>query len=255
MKKVLLLVSLVIVSTLYFVSGCQNAPFKKPLQENQVIYRHDQYLVTANDNQITVTAGLSNKVFTTKDNSFSGTSRIKNKQKEALPLKGTYIKDGLLIKGQNNSYLLSLTPEIKLLASYPNPRTKDKLIIINKQTNSLYYFDQGSLVKKYPVATGKKEYYTPEGSFKIVNKMHIKEGNHPDDLYGPRWLGLAVSDVKDKRANDDERAPSGHKYGIHGTNEPDSIGTHASGGCIRLSNHDILELYKLVPVGTKVLIE
>lgn len=85
--------------------------------------------------------------------------------------------------------------------------------------------------------------------------MPMKEGDQPDDLYGPRWLGLAVSDAKDKRAHDDERAPIGHKYGIHGTNEPDSIGTYASGGCIRLNNNDILELYNLVPVGTKVLIK
>jgi len=252
MKKVILLFLLIFV---YLISGCQNAPLKKPLQENQVIYRHGQYLVTVEGQQLIVTGGLSRKVFASKDSSFSGAARIKNKPKENLPLKGTYIKDGLLIKGQNNSYLVSLTPEIKLLASYPNPHTKEKLIIINKQINILYYYEQGSLVKKYPVATGEKEYYTPKGSFKIVNKIHIKEGEHPDDIYGPRWLGLAVSDAKDKRANDDERAPIGHKYGIHGTNEPDSIGTQASGGCIRLNNNDILELYSLVPVGTKVLIE
>ena len=68
-------------------------------------------------------------------------------------------------------------------------------------------------------------------------------------------MGLAVPDEKDKRANNDKRAPVGHKYGIHGTNEPNSIGTHASGGCIRLNNHDILELYDMVPINTKVIIK
>ena len=255
MRKVILLMSVIFVSTLYIISGCQNSPYKKPFQENQVIYRDAQYLVTTEGNKIIVMEGGSKKVFSSEDTSFLGASRIKNKSSEALPMKGTYIEDGLLIIGQNKSYIVSLTPKIRLLASYPNPHSKEKLIIINKKTNILYFYDQGSLVKKYTIATGKEEHYTPEGSFKIVNKFPIKDYWHPDNLYGPRWMGLAVSDAKDKRANDDERAPTGHKYGIHGTNEPDSIGTHASGGCIRLSNRDILELYTLVPVGTKVMIQ
>ena len=41
-------------------------------------------------------------------------------------------------------------------------------------------------------------------------------------------------------------------YGIHGTNNPDSIGTAASSGCIRMRNSDVEELYSLVQVGTPV---
>ena len=45
------------------------------------------------------------------------------------------------------------------------------------------------------------------------------------------------------------------KYGIHGTNRPGSIGWNASHGCIRMLNRDVEELYPLVQIGTKVIIE
>jgi len=41
-------------------------------------------------------------------------------------------------------------------------------------------------------------------------------------------------------------------YGIHGTNNPWSIGRFASHGCIRMSNRDIEELFEWVPIGTDV---
>jgi lipoprotein-anchoring transpeptidase ErfK/SrfK len=46
-------------------------------------------------------------------------------------------------------------------------------------------------------------------------------------------------------------APNGD-YGIHGTNNPSSIGKAVSNGCIRTYNNNIIELYNLVPVGTPV---
>lgn len=41
-------------------------------------------------------------------------------------------------------------------------------------------------------------------------------------------------------------------YGIHGTNNPASIGKNLSHGCIRMFNHDVLELSSRVPLGTMV---
>lgn len=43
-------------------------------------------------------------------------------------------------------------------------------------------------------------------------------------------------------------------YRLHGTNDPESIGKAVSSGCVRLLNHDIVDLYKRVPVGTKVVV-
>ena len=43
-------------------------------------------------------------------------------------------------------------------------------------------------------------------------------------------------------------------YRIHGTNEPDTIGTNVSSGCIRLSNDDVVDLFGRVGVGTRVVV-
>ena len=43
-------------------------------------------------------------------------------------------------------------------------------------------------------------------------------------------------------------------YRIHGTNEPDTIGTNVSSGCIRLRNEDVTDLYGRVRVGTRVVV-
>ena len=46
----------------------------------------------------------------------------------------------------------------------------------------------------------------------------------------------------------------GDGYGLHGTNNPASIGQSVSHGCIRLRNEDIAQLYEMVPLGTPVFI-
>ena len=43
-------------------------------------------------------------------------------------------------------------------------------------------------------------------------------------------------------------------YRIHGTNEPSTIGTNVSSGCIRMMNEDVIDLYNRVPVGAKVVV-
>ena len=117
-------------------------------------------------------------------------------------------------------------------------------IIINKGTNQLAFYQNDKLIKVFPAATGKDASLTPEGNFYIINKIvnppYYKKnipGGSPYNPLGPRWLGLS--------------APGG-PFGIHGNNNPLSIGTYASAGCIRLYNQDILWLYDQVPVGTPV---
>src|SRR5207245_11021004 len=46
----------------------------------------------------------------------------------------------------------------------------------------------------------------------------------------------------------------GTVYRIHGTNAPETIGTHVSSGCLRLTNEDVSDLYSRVNVGTKVIV-
>jgi len=88
------------------------------------------------------------------------------------------------------------------------------------------------ILKVYPVAVGKPSTPTPTGNWRIIQKTE-----NPGGPFGARWMRLNV--------------PWGG-YGIHGTNEPESIGQAASHGCVRMNNEDVIELYDIVPLGTEV---
>ncbi|TYO97187.1 L,D-transpeptidase family protein [Desulfallas thermosapovorans] len=118
-------------------------------------------------------------------------------------------------------------------------------IIIDKSTNKLHYYQDEVLLKTFPVATGKSPSLTPEGNFtvviKLVNPYYARggiAGGSPQNPLGYRWLGLSVG--------------GGGIYGIHGTNNPASIGTYASAGCIRMYNQDVNWLFDHTPLGTPV---
>lgn len=103
-------------------------------------------------------------------------------------------------------------------------------ITINVAARTLTLYKNGSWFKSFPVAVGKSSTPTPRGTFTIINKAY-----NPGGPFGARWLGL-----------------SRRGYGIHGTNNPSSIGKAVSNGCIRMHNKDVIELYNLVPVATVV---
>lgn len=103
-------------------------------------------------------------------------------------------------------------------------------IVVNITAKTLTVYKNGSIFREYLVATGKPSTPTPTGSFTVVNKQI-----DPGGPYGTRWLGLS------------ERG-----YGIHGTNNPSSIGTAASNGCIRMYNEDIEALFSITSVDTPV---
>lgn len=103
-------------------------------------------------------------------------------------------------------------------------------ILVNTNKFLLSLFQDGKLIKNYPIAIGKPSTPTPKGTFTIVNKAH-----NPGGPFGARWLGLSIKG-----------------YGIHGTNDPSSIGKAVSNGCIRTYNDNIIELYNTVPIGTTV---
>lgn len=113
----------------------------------------------------------------------------------------------------------------------PNPAYSIK---INTANHKLTLYRNGVIYKTYPVAVGKRTSPTPKGTFKIINRAI-----NPGGPFGVRWLGL--------------NAPNGD-YGIHGTNNPSSIGKNVSNGCIRMYNKDVLELSNLVSIGTVVTI-
>ena len=128
-------------------------------------------------------------------------------------------------------------------------------ISISKQTMQLTLYDANNLiVKRYPIACGKNlgnkvkvgDMRTPEGNFsvqEIVNSSHwqhdFKDGKGMiAGAYGPYFIRLLT--------------PPHRGIGIHGTHAPESIGTRATEGCIRMNNDDLRELRPYVEVGMKV---
>ena len=127
------------------------------------------------------------------------------------------------------------------------------IIVIHRGYNRLVLFHGSHRIRLFPVATGQAIYPTPLGRFEIV----IKEMNPwwypptqdawakglkpvppgPGNPLGTRWMGLSSPGV-----------------GIHGTDEPWSIGHSESHGCIRMQVPDAEWLYQRVRVGTPVFI-
>ncbi len=165
----------------------------------------------------------------------------------------TVRENGALRLYENRTvYDIHLAPRPRVTAVYPDPGCGGDKIIVDKHKNTLYLYKKGRLAKVCSVSTGIRPEYTPEGEFRVVNKLSFPHGS-TGGRYGPRWLGIAVPYHSDLRSSTpDPRSPIGVKYGLHGTNEPGSIGAFASGGCVRLKNEDIEAIYELVEIGTPV---
>ena len=108
-------------------------------------------------------------------------------------------------------------------------------IHVDVEQKMLTLFCGSEIAARYPIATGARDTPTPLGVFRINRRFAGEMGG-----FGTCFLGLNV--------------PWGD-YGIHGTNRPESIGTNASHGCIRMRVADAEALYARVPNGTVVVIE
>ncbi len=121
-------------------------------------------------------------------------------------------------------------------------------VLVDKSQNILILKTAEEVVKVYHVSTGTGN-STPVGHFKIasklVNPVWFKAGSKPippespENELGSRWMGFAENP----------------QYGIHGTIKPNLIGQQATAGCVRLVNHDVEELFDLLPAGTQVTIQ
>lgn len=115
-----------------------------------------------------------------------------------------------------------------------------KRLVISIPDRKLAVMESGRVVKVYSTAVGAPKTPSPTGSFTIINSIedptwYTKGRTVPpgkSNPLGTRWMGLSLKG-----------------YGIHGTNNPSSIGRNASHGCIRMKNQDVEELFKVVAVG------
>jgi len=116
-------------------------------------------------------------------------------------------------------------------------------IVVSIPDRKLVLLNGDAIVKIYDVAVGKASTPSPEGEFRIINRIPNPAWYSPGKVVAPgkgnplgtRWMGL-----------------SARGYGIHGTNAPKSIGKAASHGCIRMRAADLEELFELVSIGVVV---
>jgi lipoprotein-anchoring transpeptidase ErfK/SrfK len=117
-------------------------------------------------------------------------------------------------------------------------------IVVKLGTHRLTICYQARVVASYPICVGTAKRPTPTGTFYAIGVLI----GDPGDAYGAYAIGTsAFSDTLTDW-------PGGGVVGIHGTNNPSSIGRNVSHGCIRLKNSDITQLAQMVSLGTPIYI-
>ena len=131
----------------------------------------------------------------------------------------------------------------RAIAQAQQAQPADRRLVISVPDRKLAVVENGAVIKVYSVAVGADVSPSPAGTFKVANRLSRPTYYHAGKVIGPgasnplgsRWIGLD------------------HKgYGIHGTNQPKSIGKAASHGCIRMARRDVEELFNRVRVGDVV---
>jgi lipoprotein-anchoring transpeptidase ErfK/SrfK len=137
----------------------------------------------------------------------------------------------------------------------PRPELKARRVEVDTKDKTLTVTDNGKILAAFPITPGSKQLPAPIGTWQIVkiatlpffrwDKAMLLHGKRSGDFHtippGPRnevglvWIGLNKKGI-----------------GIHGTNNPDSIGRSASHGCIRLANWDAIQVLNAVTQGVIV---
>ncbi|MFY9954289.1 L,D-transpeptidase [Bradyrhizobium sp.] len=127
-------------------------------------------------------------------------------------------------------------------------------VIIDTPNTYLYYVLGGGQAVRYGIGVG-RDGFTWSGTQTITKKAEWPDWTPPPEMiarqpYLPRQMAGGPGNPLGARA----MYLGGTVYRIHGTNAPETIGTHVSSGCLRLTNKDVSDLYSRVNVGTKVIV-
>jgi lipoprotein-anchoring transpeptidase ErfK/SrfK len=135
-------------------------------------------------------------------------------------------------------------------ASHEAPGT----VIIDTPNTYLYYILGGGQALRYGIGVG-RDGFTWSGVQSVTRKAEWPDWTPPPEMiarqpYLPRRMAGGPGNPLGARA----MYLGGTVYRIHGTNAPETIGTHVSSGCIRLTNADVIDLYSRISVGAKVIV-
>jgi lipoprotein-anchoring transpeptidase ErfK/SrfK len=127
-------------------------------------------------------------------------------------------------------------------------------IIVHTSERFLYVVLGGGRAIRYGIGVGRAGFQW-QGLLKISRKQEWPDWTPPDEMierqpYLPRWMAGGPGNPLGARA----LYLGNTVYRIHGTNQPQTIGTAVSSGCFRLVNPDVIDLYDRIEVGTKVVV-
>ncbi len=135
-------------------------------------------------------------------------------------------------------------------------------IVVDVADRRLYFVQPGGLAMRYTVGVGREEALNFRGWAVVGRKAPWPRWTPTRTMIEtmPRYAAYAggmaggLGNPLGARALYLYRDGRDTYFRLHGTNEPETIGTAVSSGCIRLFNHDIIDLYGRAPVGTPVVV-
>jgi len=127
-------------------------------------------------------------------------------------------------------------------------------IIVQTSEKFLYVVQGGGRAIRYGIGVG-RDGFQWQGLLRVSRKQEWPDWTPPPEMlerqpYLPRFMAGGPGNPLGARAI----YLGATVYRIHGTNEPQTIGTEVSSGCFRLVNGDVVDLYDRVPIGTKVIV-
>ena len=154
-----------------------------------------------------------------------------------------------------------------LAAAMANAATRDReivafsgfapgTIVVKTGERRLYFIIDAQRALRFPVGVGRSG-KTWTGSARVEGK-YVRPAWEPPPVIRrdhPNLPPVIAGGAANNPMGEAALTLRGGEYAIHGTNRPQSIGGFVSYGCIRMYNHDIRELYRLVEVGTPVIVE
>jgi lipoprotein-anchoring transpeptidase ErfK/SrfK len=127
-------------------------------------------------------------------------------------------------------------------------------IVINTPDKFLYLVQEDGKALRYGIGVGRPG-FTWAGEHEVTAKREWPDWRPPKEMLQrrpdlPRYMEGGPDNPLGARA----MYLGSTLYRIHGSNEPWTIGTQVSSGCIRMRNEDVIDLYERVKVGTKVVV-
>ena len=127
-------------------------------------------------------------------------------------------------------------------------------IVVHTSERFLYIVQGNSRAMRYGIGVG-RDGFQWQGLLKITRKQEWPDWTPPSEMierqpYLPRFMAGGPGNPMGARA----LYLGNTIYRIHGTNQPQTIGSAVSSGCFRLVNPEIMDLYERIPVGTKVVV-